>query len=187
MRSVSELPAKEVIVVAAVSADGVYSVDGKLPWDIPEEMKRFRELTRGSTVVMGRRTHASLPVRDEKTGDRSLPERQNIVISSMHGYSPAGCLVVSSLSDAIFMAQHDKVFCIGGARLWKEALGFAKRAYVSVIDVRCEYMNDALSFDELRRIGRAYPRFSPGLVHVRTMLCRDGSYVRVAFYEWRAG
>ena len=186
MPTKKKLPKKEVIVIAAVSEDGVYSINGKLPWSIPEELARFKALTLGGTVVMGRKTHDSLPIRDKKTGDRSLPNRQNIVISNTPGYAPVGCLVVPSFSDALLMAHHEKVFCIGGVRLWLEALPFASLAYISVIKGHYDAVDEALRMESFVLLGYNHPRFTSASVESATLHHKGGGEVRVVFYSWKA-
>jgi dihydrofolate reductase len=179
-------PKKEVAIIAAISEDGVYSINGGLPWNIPGELARFKELTFGSTVVMGRKTYESLPLRDEKTGDRSLPGRQNIVISNMRGYVAVGCLVVSSLEDALLMASHEKVFCIGGARLWMEALPVASSAYISVVKKHYDGIDEALRLESFVLLGYNHPRFVVGSVESKVLPQKDGTETKVIFYKWVA-
>lgn len=179
-------PKKEVAIIAAISEDGVYSVNGGLPWNIPGELARFKELTAGSTVVMGRKTYDSLPVRNKETGDRSLPGRQNIVISNTRGYVAVGCLVVSSLEDALLMACHEKVFCIGGARLWMEALPVASLAYISVVKETYDEIDEALRLESFVLLGYTHSRFALHATEIKTLSHRDGRSVKVIFKEWRA-
>src|SRR4051812_35838262 len=96
-------------------------MDGALPWHLPEDMRRFKELTIGSTVVMGRITWESLPERF-----RPLPGRRNIVITRQTSYDAAGAEVVASLEEALGRTDGD-VWVIGGASIYEQALSHADR------------------------------------------------------------
>lgn len=97
-------------VIAAVSPEGVIGRDGRLPWHRPADLRRFKRLTLGSTVVMGRRTFESI--------GKPLPDRRNLVVTRS---SLPGCLTVPSLAAALAAAR-GSVWIIGGARLFAEAL-----------------------------------------------------------------
>jgi dihydrofolate reductase len=116
-----------ISIVVARSRNGVIGRDGELPWLLPSDLKRFRELTEGHTVVMGRRTFESLPERF-----RPLPRRRNIVLSRDADYSPIGAEVCSELADAL--AASPDCFVIGGGKTYSEALPLAERVYVTEID-----------------------------------------------------
>jgi hypothetical protein len=93
-------------VIAAVAANGVIGAGNRLPWRLPEDLRRFRALTTGHAVIMGRRTWESLP--------RPLPERQNIVVSRRRDYVAAGAEVVGSLDAALQLVRlPPPAFCIG--------------------------------------------------------------------------
>ena len=95
--------------------------DGGLPWHLPEDMRRFRELTMGSTVVMGRVTWESLPA-----SVRPLPGRRNLVVTRQASYDAPGAEVVASLEEAFAMADGD-IWVIGGASIYEQALPHADR------------------------------------------------------------
>ena len=103
-----------VSIVVAVAANGVIGNKGGIPWHIPADLKRFKQLTLGETVVMGRKTWESLPI-------KPLPDRQNIVVSSQDLDLPKGVLLAKSYQQALNLAAND-VFVIGGSRLYREAL-----------------------------------------------------------------
>lgn len=113
------------LVVAWAGEDRVIGRDGGLPWHLPSDMKHFRELTTGGTVVMGRRTWESIP---EKF--RPLPQRRNIVLSS--GASLEGAEVYGSLESALAAAGTD-AFVIGGGTTYAETLPLADRVYATEI------------------------------------------------------
>jgi dihydrofolate reductase len=110
-----------VSLIWAEAADRVIGSDGTLPWHLPEDMKRFRELTMGATVVMGRRTWESLPERF-----RPLPGRRNVVVTRQTSYDAPGAETVSSIEEALKVADGD-VWVIGGGAVYEQALPYANR------------------------------------------------------------
>ncbi|TYB95218.1 dihydrofolate reductase [Micromonospora sp. WP24] len=111
-------------LVWAQSANGVIGRDGALPWHLPEDLKHFRELTTGATVLMGRRTWESLPPRF-----RPLPGRRNLVLSRT---PQEGVETFSDLSRALAAASGD-VWVMGGAAVYRAALPLADRIVVTEI------------------------------------------------------
>ncbi|MEJ3655996.1 dihydrofolate reductase [Actinomycetes bacterium KLBMP 9759] len=123
-------------LVWAQSANGVIGRDGTLPWHIPEDMKRFRELTAGATVLMGRRTWESLPPRF-----RPLPGRRNLVLSRT---PQEGVETFPDLDSALAAASGD-VWVIGGAAIYSAALPIADR--IEVTEVRETFDGDTFAPD----------------------------------------
>jgi dihydrofolate reductase len=121
-----------IAIVVAHSANRVIGRDGGLPWHLPADMRRFRELTGGGTVVMGRRTFESLP-----EAFRPLPGRRNLVLSGDPAYRPAGAEVFPSL-DAALAACGSDCFVIGGELAYRDALGRCERLYATEIDAELE-------------------------------------------------
>ncbi|MCX7628108.1 MAG: dihydrofolate reductase [Methylophilaceae bacterium] len=114
-------------VIAAVSRNGIIGRDNALPWHLPEDLKRFKALTMGHHIIMGRRTYESL--------GRLLPGRTTVIVSRSPGYQVPGARVESSLRLAIAACEDDpEVFVIGGAALYREALPIAQRLYLTEID-----------------------------------------------------
>ncbi len=103
-----------ITLIAARSRNGVIGVDGELPWHIPEDLRRFKQLTLSGTVVMGRKTYESI--------GKALPDRQNIVLSSQLGFELEDAQVVTSWDDAIAAAQTNNICVIGGSEIYKLAL-----------------------------------------------------------------
>ena len=111
-----------VTIIVAHSRNRVIGKAGEIPWHLPSDLRRFRELTVGHTVVMGRKTYESLP---EKF--RPLPDRTNVVISRNPAYTLQDCLVAHSIEQAIAFAGSDLVFVIGGEQVYHLALPLADR------------------------------------------------------------
>ena len=118
-RSPSELAAApRICLIAAIAANRVIGRNNALPWRLPADLKRFKALTLGHPVVMGRKTYASI--------GRPLPGRRNLVITRNRGYSAPGCEIVHSLDAAIAACRGaQEIFIIGGAELYRESLPLA--------------------------------------------------------------
>lgn len=115
----------------AVAKNGVIGSKNDLPWYIPDDLKRFRELTSGNTVIMGRRTYESIYGRLGKP----LPNRVNIVITSKILADHPGVLTYSSLGEAISKHKADeKIFLIGGTKIFEEGLNYAEHMYVTHVN-----------------------------------------------------
>lgn len=117
-----------VALIWAQSQSGIIGRDGAIPWQVPEDLVRFKELTMGHTVVMGRRTWESLPARF-----RPLPGRRNVVISRDPGFLAEGAEVAGSLDVAL--DGTGLTWVIGGAEIYHLALPLAARCEVTVVDV----------------------------------------------------
>ncbi len=113
-------------LIWAQSTSGVIGRDNSIPWRVPEDMARFKELTMGHTVIMGRITWESLPATF-----RPLPGRRNVVVSRQAGYPAEGADVVGSLEDAPL----DDAWVIGGSQIYGLALPLATRCEVTEVDV----------------------------------------------------
>jgi dihydrofolate reductase len=118
-----------VALVVAHSANRVIGRDGGLPWRLPGDLRRFRELTTGHAVVMGRRTYESLP-----DAFRPLPDRRNVVLTSDPGYRADGAEVVTDLEAAL--AGH--CFVIGGGEVFAQALPRAQRVYATELEAEID-------------------------------------------------
>lgn len=113
-------------IIAAIAADHAIGYRNDMVYFIHDDLKRFKRLTTGHTVIMGRRTFRSLP-------KGALPNRRNIVLSRTENHF-AGCEVFPSLSEAIaHLAPDEQAFIIGGASLYKEALSLADRLFLTEI------------------------------------------------------
>lgn len=119
-----------VVFVVAIANNGVIGRDGGLPWKLSTDMKRFKELTMGKPVVMGRKTWESFP-------KRPLPGRLNIVVSRDVNYRAEGALTAPTLKDALELAEDGRgtldkeIAVIGGGEIYRQALPCAERLYVT--------------------------------------------------------
>lgn len=113
-----------ISLICAASRNGVIGVDNQLPWHLPADLQRFKKLTMGHHILMGRKTHEAI--------GRALPGRTNVVITRQPDYQAAGCVVAPSLEQALVLADDDdEIFIIGGATIFNQALGFADRIYLT--------------------------------------------------------
>jgi dihydrofolate reductase len=129
-------------LIAAVARNGVIGRDGQLPWDLPEDRARFRALTLGHAVIMGRRTW-------DETG-QPLDGRRNIVISRSGRVSGQGREVVGTLEEALRLARERDAepMVIGGAEIYRMALPLATRLLLTEIDFDAQGDTHFPSFDE---------------------------------------
>lgn len=121
----------DIIIVAAVSKNGVIGKDGVLPWSLPSDLKHFKKLTSGGAIIMGRKTFESI-------GSKPLPKRHNIVVSSTMSRANIykNLSIVPTLDRALWEAQEDfkEVFIIGGEVLYKEAMQHANKMIITHVD-----------------------------------------------------
>ena len=120
-----------VALVAAIARDGVIGRDGGIPWHIPEDIARFKALTTGHAVVMGRKTWESLPERF-----RPLPGRRNVVVTRNSEWNAAGAERAGSVEEALeALRDVERVFVIGGAEIYAAALPFADELVLTEVDL----------------------------------------------------
>jgi dihydrofolate reductase len=118
-----------VSAIASLGKNRELGRAGDLLWRIPEDLTRVRELTMGHPLIMGRATYESI--------GRPLPGRTTIIVTRQNHYNAPGCVVVSSLPDALAHARtidNEEVFIFGGAQLYAEALPETERLYLTLID-----------------------------------------------------
>ena len=116
-------------LVWAQARGGVIGADGRLPWHLPEDLRLFRELTTGSTVVMGRRTWESLPERF-----RPLPGRRNVVLTSDRSWAADGAARAGSVEEVLAGEGDGELWVIGGGRVYAAFLPHADRVVVTDVD-----------------------------------------------------
>lgn len=133
-----------VAIIVATAARNAIGAKGSIPFRIKSDMKRFREITMGKPIVMGRRTFESLP-------NGALPGRRNIVVSRQPDYHPLGAEVASSLDEAVALAaetEPEEIMVIGGGEIYAQALPSTSRIYLTEIDA--DYPEADTFFPEIR-------------------------------------
>lgn len=124
----------EIVIIAAVARNRAIGKDNQLLWNIPEDMAHFKALTQGHAVLMGRKTWESLPERF-----RPLPGRRNIVITRQRDYTAPGAETANSLEEGIALARDaDRLFIIGGADIYTQAMPLADRLEITEVDLEPE-------------------------------------------------
>jgi dihydrofolate reductase len=141
-----------VTLVAAVARNGVIGADGGIPWHLPDDQRRFKELTVGHVLVMGRLTYESI--------GRPLPGRTTVVVTRTAGWSADddGVLVAPGVAEALALAAtvDDEVFVVGGSRVYEEALPLADRLELTWVDAEPEgdARFPAVDWDAWREVAR---------------------------------
>ena len=116
-----------ISIIAALAANRTIGKDGDLPWHLPADLKRFKRLTGGHPMVMGRRTFESI-------GSKPLPGRRTVVLTGRPGWSAPGVESASTLGEALaLLAGAPQVFIAGGAEVYRQALAVADRLYLTWI------------------------------------------------------
>ena len=109
-----------ITIIAAVAENNALGKDNTLVWHLPDDFKRFKQLTTGHYIIMGRKTFESFP--------KPLPNRTHIIITRQKNYTPEGCIVVHSIKDAISKCPKDEeVFIIGGGEIYQQSLPFTDK------------------------------------------------------------
>jgi len=124
-------------LIWAQAANGCIGHEGSIPWRLPEDLKLFRSLTMGQTVLMGRATWDSLP-----EAFRPLPRRQNLVMTRASDWTAPGAVAVGSI-DAALAAADSEVWVIGGEQIYRAAMPYAHRLVVTELDTA--YVGDTFA------------------------------------------
>ena len=126
-------------LIVAYASNHVIGINNTLPWHLPEDLKRFRALTMGHHIIMGRKTYESL--------GRLLPGRTTVIVTRNETYKIEGALVAHSLQAALMLCSSDnEPFVIGGAELYKQGIKLATKLYIT--EVQADYKGDAF-FDSI--------------------------------------
>ncbi len=126
-------------LIVAASKNGIIGDSNKLIWNLPSDLKRFKELTTGHPIVMGRKTYQSI--------GRPLPNRRNIIITRDNTFEVEGCEVVNSIEEALLLTNND-CFIIGGGEIYKQTIPIAEQIYMTIIE---EEFHGDTEFPELNR------------------------------------
>ena len=146
----------EIVIIVAVAENGVIGANGGIPWRLKSDMQRFKALTMGKPIVMGRKTFESFP-------RRPLPGRTNIVVTRDAAYRAAGAVVTKSFADASAIATGDalrrfatEIAVIGGAEIYAQWMDIADRLEVTEVHARPEgdtwFLIDPAGWEEVARV-----------------------------------
>jgi len=122
-----------VSVIVACSENDVIGKANKLPWHLPADLKHFKKLTMGNSIIMGRKTHDSI--------GKILPGRKNIILTKNPDYSKEGAVVAHSINDALNICKdEDEIFIIGGSSIYSKAfdLGIVNKIYLTIVHEEME-------------------------------------------------
>ncbi len=114
-----------ISIIVAMSQNRVIGADGSMPWQLPQDLQRFKQLTMGQTLLMGRKTYQSI--------GRQLPGRQTLILSRQTDFQIAGCQVVDSLEAGIAAATTPELFICGGGDIYRQALPRVEKIYLTVL------------------------------------------------------
>ncbi len=141
-------------LIVAMDESGGIGYQGKLPWRLAADLKRFKHITMGHHVIMGRKTYESI--------GKALPGRDMLILSRDQTYQAEGCLVIQSLEEALQTAKkkgEKEVFIIGGGELFAEAINFADKIYLTLVHVTVpadvffpKYSPSLWEIDELHKL-----------------------------------
>ena len=134
-----------ISILVAMAKNRVIGRNNALPWQLPPDLKRFKELTMGHHIVMGRKTYESI--------GRPLPGRTSVIITRQPDYQVPGAIVVASIDQALKVCSEGKeidqeIFVIGGAQIYRQSLGLCQRIYIT--EIQQEFDGDTL-FPELNQ------------------------------------
>lgn len=116
-----------IILIAAISKNNEIGKNNQLLWHLPDDFKRFKTLTTGHYIIMGRKTFESFP--------KPLPNRTHIIISRQKNYAVENCIVVSSLEEAIKVCpKNEDIYIIGGGEIYKQSIDFADKLEITLVD-----------------------------------------------------
>ena len=130
----------DINLIVAIGKNGAIGRKGDLIWHISDDLKRFKQLTMGHPVIMGRKTWESLP-------KRPLPGRKNIVLTTNPALQAEGAVVVNSIESAIAAAYGKSPFIMGGAQIYNAFLPYVTHAFVTQIDAECPDADAFLNID----------------------------------------
>ena len=116
-----------VILIAAAAKNNALGKNNDLIWHLPDDFKRFKAITSGHYIIMGRKTFESFP--------KPLPNRTHVVITRQKGYQPEGCIVVDSVEKALAISpKNENIFIIGGGEIYTLGLPFAQKIELTRVD-----------------------------------------------------
>ncbi len=148
--------------IVAMARNRVIGKDNRLPWSFPEDLKHFKKITMGGTVIMGRRTHESI--------GRALPGRENFVLSRSKRSTGEGVRFFGSLDEAIDSVVTQDAFIIGGAEVYKESIDRVDGIHLTCIDA--EFEGDAF-----------FPEIPPCFKEKSRHLLKEEPEITAVFYE----
>jgi len=147
----------KISIIAAIAKNRAIGKDNKLLFHISEDLKRFKKITFGHPVIMGRKTFESL--------GKPLPKRINIIVTRNKNYKAKGCIICHSLIKAIEIAQKkdkNEVFIIGGGQIYKQAIKFADKLYLTIVEGNFKADTYFPDYSEFKKVVKEEKKESEG-------------------------
>lgn len=120
-----------IIQIAAVAENNALGKDNQLVWHLPDDFKRFKQLTTGHYIILGRKTFESFP--------KPLPNRTHVIITRNKNYKAEGCIIVNSIEEALKVVPQDQdVFIIGGAEIYKQSIHLSDKIELTRVHTTCD-------------------------------------------------
>lgn len=138
IKSKQESPFRGLGLVVAISSNNAIGKDNQLLWHLPADLKHFKNITSGHTIIMGRKTYDSI--------GKPLPNRRNIVITRQKGLQIEGIEVVHSLAEALSLCKQEEVYIIGGAEIYRQAISLCDKIELTRVH---QYFDADAFFPEL--------------------------------------
>lgn len=120
----------KVIFVVAMAKNRVIGRDNELPWRLPADIKYFRRVTMGHTILMGRKTHESI--------GKPLDGRKNVIMTRDHAYQAEGCDVIHSVEEGLALLEEGDLYVVGGAEIYRSFFPYADRLLITMLDIEAE-------------------------------------------------
>ena len=156
-----------ISIIAAIGKNRELGKDNRLLWHISEDLKRFKKLTTGHPIIMGRKTFDSI--------GRVLPDRVNVVVTRDESFKQDDALVCHSLKDAIEKAEtieNDEIFIIGGGQIFEQIIKFADRLYLTIVEGEYEADTFFPDYTKFKRVVSSHNGESEGLRYKYVILER---------------
>ena len=146
-----------ISIIAAIAENRALGKDNKLLWHISEDLKRFKSLTSGHPIIMGRKTFESI--------GRPLPHRTNVVVTSREYFKTQGVVATHSFKEAIRAAEsveNDEIFIIGGGQIYEQAIGIADKLYLTLVEGKFKADTFFPDYSKFKKVIREEPGKSAG-------------------------
>ncbi len=163
---------KNISIIVATGTNNAIGKDNRLLWKLSDDLKRFKKITTGHTVIMGRRTFLSLP-------NGPLPGRRNIVITDVEDEQFEGCVMAGSVEEAMNQLENDEeAFVIGGGMIYKQFLPHARKIYLTLVEraFDADTFFPALNLDDWVELHREHVQASEKNEYSHTFLIYQRKY-----------
>lgn len=148
------MPQPTISLICAVAKNRAIGQNNKLLWDIPDDLRHFKKITKGHAVVMGQKTFESI--------GQPLPRRTNVIITNDQNFKAEGCVIAYSIEEAFAKAKEiekDEIFVIGGGSIYAQTISLADKLYLTIVDETVEAADTFFpDYSEFKNIVKEEPR-----------------------------